>query len=293
MNFTPKPTERRSIGGRSRGWRRADAPPRYERAGTGSMLDPLEAVIGRLLKGWTEIKAPRGHRDPAWRLRRCGVGGSGAQADGGAAAGRGCVRRSARAIGRAGDAGRLGGDAYSAADRWARAPCLCVDLLAALFGRVDGALHVRHDRRVVLGARWPATARAWRGTRARTHSRDGGRAGTQTTPPTAPRPSCLDLGVLVDALYGARAAEHDRTGIWRVRQRPDRGDGPSSRSVDLRSHAHRRGPRRRRHAGGRQPARPPAPAGSGLRSGARRGVPVVAMVAHSPRRCTVTPIAAR
>jgi transposase len=37
----------------------ADEPPRYERAGTGSMRDPLEAVIGRLLKEWPEIKAPR------------------------------------------------------------------------------------------------------------------------------------------------------------------------------------------------------------------------------------------
>jgi len=37
----------------------AAEPPRYERAGTGSMLDPLEAVIGRLLKDWPEIKAPR------------------------------------------------------------------------------------------------------------------------------------------------------------------------------------------------------------------------------------------
>jgi transposase len=37
----------------------ADEPPRYERAGKGSMLDPLEAVIGRLLKDWPAIRAPR------------------------------------------------------------------------------------------------------------------------------------------------------------------------------------------------------------------------------------------
>lgn len=34
-------------------------PPRYERAPTGSMLDPLEPVIGKLLGDWPEIKAPR------------------------------------------------------------------------------------------------------------------------------------------------------------------------------------------------------------------------------------------
>jgi transposase len=37
----------------------ADRPPCYERAAAGSMLDPLEAVIGGLIEGWPEIKAPR------------------------------------------------------------------------------------------------------------------------------------------------------------------------------------------------------------------------------------------
>jgi transposase len=37
----------------------AGEPPRYERALTGSMLDPLEPVLRRLLKEWPEIKAPR------------------------------------------------------------------------------------------------------------------------------------------------------------------------------------------------------------------------------------------
>jgi transposase len=37
----------------------ADAPPRYRRARAGSMLDPLEPVIGKLLVDWPEIKAPR------------------------------------------------------------------------------------------------------------------------------------------------------------------------------------------------------------------------------------------
>lgn len=37
----------------------ADEQPRYERAATGSMLDPLEAVIAQLLVEWPAIKAPR------------------------------------------------------------------------------------------------------------------------------------------------------------------------------------------------------------------------------------------
>ena len=37
----------------------ADEPPRYERAPRGSMLDPLEPVLARLLEEWPEIKAPR------------------------------------------------------------------------------------------------------------------------------------------------------------------------------------------------------------------------------------------
>jgi transposase len=37
----------------------ADGPPRYERALAGSMLDPLEPVIRRLLEEWPQIKAPR------------------------------------------------------------------------------------------------------------------------------------------------------------------------------------------------------------------------------------------
>jgi transposase len=37
----------------------ADEPPRYERAPMGSMLDPLEPVIRRLIAEWPEIRAPR------------------------------------------------------------------------------------------------------------------------------------------------------------------------------------------------------------------------------------------
>lgn len=34
-------------------------PPNYQRAPTGSMLDPLEPVIAKLIKDWPEIKSPR------------------------------------------------------------------------------------------------------------------------------------------------------------------------------------------------------------------------------------------
>jgi transposase len=37
----------------------SDEPPRYRRASTGSQLDPLEPVLGRLLEEWPRIKAPR------------------------------------------------------------------------------------------------------------------------------------------------------------------------------------------------------------------------------------------
>jgi transposase len=37
----------------------ADEPPRYQRAPAGSMLDPLEPVMRRLLEEWPEIRAPR------------------------------------------------------------------------------------------------------------------------------------------------------------------------------------------------------------------------------------------
>src|SRR4051794_33056820 len=37
----------------------ATEPPSYSRAPAGSMLDPLEPVLGRLIADWPEIKAPR------------------------------------------------------------------------------------------------------------------------------------------------------------------------------------------------------------------------------------------
>src|SRR4051794_9319494 len=37
----------------------ASEPPRYSRAPAGSMLDPLEPVLRRLLAEWPEIRAPR------------------------------------------------------------------------------------------------------------------------------------------------------------------------------------------------------------------------------------------
>ena len=36
----------------------ASEPPRYGRASAGSMLDPLEPVIGRLLAEWPGIRRP-------------------------------------------------------------------------------------------------------------------------------------------------------------------------------------------------------------------------------------------
>jgi transposase len=37
----------------------ASEPPRYSRAPAGSMLDPLEGVMRRLVDEWPDIKAPR------------------------------------------------------------------------------------------------------------------------------------------------------------------------------------------------------------------------------------------
>jgi transposase len=37
----------------------SEEPPRYRRAPGGSMLDPLEPVLVRLLEEWPEIRAPR------------------------------------------------------------------------------------------------------------------------------------------------------------------------------------------------------------------------------------------
>ena len=109
----------------------ADEPPRYSRAPAGSMLDPLEPVLRRLIEDWPEIRAPRVTRDPArrttamwgrsiWFRRRLAV-----------------LRPRRRAAGAAdglsagaGAAGRLGRDADAPEDRRARAPRLRADLLA-------------------------------------------------------------------------------------------------------------------------------------------------------------------
>jgi len=37
----------------------AAKPPSYSRASAGSMLDPLEPVLSKLIADWPEIKAPR------------------------------------------------------------------------------------------------------------------------------------------------------------------------------------------------------------------------------------------
>ena len=50
----------------------ADEPPRYRREPRGSMLDPLEPVMRRVLEDWPEVKAPR----MTELLRDCGYKGS-------------------------------------------------------------------------------------------------------------------------------------------------------------------------------------------------------------------------
>ncbi len=50
----------------------AEKPPRYRRGPKGSMLDPLEPVMRRVLADWPEIKAPR----MTELLRDCGYEGS-------------------------------------------------------------------------------------------------------------------------------------------------------------------------------------------------------------------------
>jgi transcriptional regulator with XRE-family HTH domain len=127
----------------------ADEPPRYERAGQGSMLDPLEVVIGGLMEEWPQIKAPR-----VTEILRDDYGYAGSID---------LVRKRMAAIpprevrppqphglsAGAGGAGRLGRDADPPADRGPRAPRLRPCLRAALLRRVDGALQLRHDDRVV------------------------------------------------------------------------------------------------------------------------------------------------
>jgi hypothetical protein len=43
----------------------ASEPPSYSRAPAGSMLDPLEPVLRRLIEDWPEIKGAEGDGDPA------------------------------------------------------------------------------------------------------------------------------------------------------------------------------------------------------------------------------------
>ena len=144
----------------------ASEPPRYRRAPAGSMLDPLEPVLRRLLEEWPEIKAPRvteilrddygyaGSVDLVRkRLARLRPRGGAAGAADGLSAG-------------AGAAARLGGDADAAEDRRPRAARLRAGRVAAVLGRADGALQLRPDDRVVPGGPRPRVRVARRRRRA-------------------------------------------------------------------------------------------------------------------------------
>src|SRR4051812_24956359 len=132
----------------------AKEPPRYSRVPAGSMLDPLEPVMRRLIEDWPAIKAPRvteilrddygycGSVDLVRKRLALCVRGPSAQ-------------RSGRAIGRGRGAGRLGRDADAAEDRRTRAACLHLDLFVAVLRGGDRAFHLRHDDRVVLGRARP------------------------------------------------------------------------------------------------------------------------------------------
>lgn len=146
---------------------RADEPPRYERAGKGSMLDPLEAVICGLLKDWPAIKAPR-----VTEVLRddYGYAGSVDLVRKRMAALRPREVRAAQRTGyRPGQVMQVDwAGCRPARGRGRRAPRLRVGLLAALFGGVDGALQLRYDDRVVPAGPCPCVCVAgWRSARVR------------------------------------------------------------------------------------------------------------------------------
>ena len=119
----------------------AAKPPSYERAPTGSMLDPLEPVMRRLLEEWPQIKAPR-----VTEVLRDDYGYAGSVD---------LVRKRMavlrpREVRAAQRTGYRPGQVLQV--DWAEMPTrpriagrerrLRADLLAALFGRVDGALQL-------------------------------------------------------------------------------------------------------------------------------------------------------
>lgn len=113
------------------------------------MLDPLEAVIHKLIDEWPEIKAPR-----VTELLRDehGYQGSVDLVRKRLATIRPKQERPAQRTGyRPAQVMQVdwGRDADEAQDRRPRAPRLRLDLLAALLGRLDRPLHLRDDRRVV------------------------------------------------------------------------------------------------------------------------------------------------
>ena len=86
----------------------AEEPPRYSRAPAGSMLDPLERVLRRLLEEWPEIKAPRVTEILREDYGYGGLGRPGPQAPGAAAAAAGAAGAADGLSAGAGAAARLG-----------------------------------------------------------------------------------------------------------------------------------------------------------------------------------------
>jgi hypothetical protein len=130
----------------------ADVPPRYSRAPAGSMLDPLEPVLRRLLDHWPDIKAPRVTEilDGDY-----GYAGSVALVRRRLARLRPRSMRAAQRTGyRPGQVLQLNW-AEKAADRRARAARLRVGRDAALLGRADRTLQLRSDGRELSGGPRP------------------------------------------------------------------------------------------------------------------------------------------
>jgi transcriptional regulator with XRE-family HTH domain len=112
-------------------------PPRYGRAPAGSMLDPLEPELRRLLADWPEIKAPRGTE-----ILRPDYGSAGSVD---------LVRRRLRELRPVREAG-----AAHPLPRGPGAPAGLLELPTRCWGRSRtrariGALRLRHDARVVPG----------------------------------------------------------------------------------------------------------------------------------------------
>ncbi len=196
----------------------ASEPPRYERAPTGSMLDPLEPVIRGLLEGWPQIRAPRvaeilrddyGYVGSVDLVRRRMAFMRPRE-----------VRVAQRTGYRPGQVMQIdwARDVDAPADRRSRAAGLRAGVRVALFGRVDGALHLRDDDRVVSGGpRAGVCVAGWRSARVRLRQPPfGGRQARRRRRDleSAVRAVARPLRVSCDGVHAADAA---REGIGRGR----------------------------------------------------------------------------